>query len=94
MFGNLAAFVNGNMFCGLFGDGLFVRLPEDERAALLLEPGAGMLEPMAGRPLREYVVLPRAWQAQPELLREWLRRGLTWTASLPVRAPKRGRMAR
>ena len=32
MFGNLAAFVNGNMFAGLFGEDLFVRLPEDESA--------------------------------------------------------------
>src|SRR4051812_39755328 len=29
MFGNLAAFVNGNMFTGLFGDRVFVRLPMD-----------------------------------------------------------------
>ena len=33
MFGNMAAFVNGNMFAGLFGDALFVRLPEDAREA-------------------------------------------------------------
>ena len=30
MFGNLAAFVNGNMFAGLFGEDLFVRLPVPE----------------------------------------------------------------
>ena len=31
MFGNLAGFVNGNMFMGLYGDGLFVRLSEEDR---------------------------------------------------------------
>lgn len=50
MFGNPAAFVNGNMFGGLFGDELFVRLPEAERLKVMQEPGAHMLEPMAGRP--------------------------------------------
>ena len=34
MFGNLAAFVNGNMFAGLFGDDLFVRLPDDQAAPI------------------------------------------------------------
>ncbi len=31
MFGNLAAFVNGNMFMGLFGSDLFVRLEDADR---------------------------------------------------------------
>ena len=30
MFGNLAGFVNGNMFCGLFGEDLFVRVSVDD----------------------------------------------------------------
>src|SRR6202030_316110 len=30
MFGQLSAFVNGNMFCGIFGEELMVRLPEAE----------------------------------------------------------------
>ena len=30
MFGNQAAFLNGNMFAGLFGDALFVRLDAEE----------------------------------------------------------------
>src|SRR5256712_10962516 len=32
MFGNLAAFVNGDMFSRLFGEDLFVRLPDDHTA--------------------------------------------------------------
>ena len=31
MFGNQAAFVNGDMFAGLFGDRLFVRLSDEDR---------------------------------------------------------------
>ena len=36
MFGNLAAFVNGNMFLCLLGDEIAVRLPESDRDTLLL----------------------------------------------------------
>ena len=41
MFGNLGAFVNGNMFMGLFGADVGVKLPEAQRKELLLQPGAG-----------------------------------------------------
>jgi TfoX/Sxy family transcriptional regulator of competence genes len=38
MFGNLAAFVNGNLFVGLFGEDIFARLsPEDEKALLKID---------------------------------------------------------
>lgn len=50
MFGNLAAFVNGNMFLCLLGADIAVRLPEAEREGLLREDGAALFEPMPGRP--------------------------------------------
>jgi TfoX/Sxy family transcriptional regulator of competence genes len=46
MFGQMAAFVNGNMFAGIFGDNVFVRLNETERVQLLAEPGASIFKPM------------------------------------------------
>jgi len=61
MFGNLAAFVNGNMFAGLFGEDLFVRLPEAERAEVKRKGGRDF-EPMAGRAMTGYVVVPGGWQ--------------------------------
>ena len=45
MFGNLAAFVNGNMFAGLYGDDLFVRLSEQESQELLKHTGAHCSSP-------------------------------------------------
>src|SRR5437588_8044739 len=41
MFGNLAAFVNGNMFMGLFGSDLGLKLADADRERLLAEDGAG-----------------------------------------------------
>jgi hypothetical protein len=37
MFGNLAAFVNGNMFVGLFGSDVGIKLPDDDQRQLLAE---------------------------------------------------------
>ena len=41
MFGNVAGFVNSNMFMGLFGNDLFVRLDDDDPTELLQQPGTG-----------------------------------------------------
>jgi TfoX/Sxy family transcriptional regulator of competence genes len=82
MFGNLAAFAGDQMFFGLFGDALFVRLGDDERAALMAE-GASQLEPMPGRPMREYVVLPPAMVDDEQQARAWIQRSLTYAAGLP-----------
>jgi len=58
MFGQVAAFVNGNMFMGLFGDDLFVRLSDTDQKLLLKEKGASPFTPMEGRPMKGYVVTP------------------------------------
>jgi TfoX/Sxy family transcriptional regulator of competence genes len=82
MFGNLAAFVNGNMFLGVFGSQVFVRLNDADRAALLQEKGASIFEPMPGRVMKEYVVLPDAWRQESEKVRGWVTRSLAWAAGL------------
>jgi len=83
MFGTISAFVNGNMFAGLFGNDLFVRLSEESREELLEKEGASLLEPMKGRPMKEYVVIPKAWRKQQETARTWIIRSLDWTSKLP-----------
>jgi TfoX/Sxy family transcriptional regulator of competence genes len=83
MFGNVAAFVNGNMFAGLHGNDLFVRLPEDVRTDLIAQGIGQPFQPMPGRPMREYVVLPSEWHATPDRLREWMDRAMQGTAALP-----------
>ena len=59
MFGYPAAFVNGNMFAGLFQDEMFLRLADDDRAAIRKEFGTKLFEPIPGRPMRGYVEMPR-----------------------------------
>jgi TfoX/Sxy family transcriptional regulator of competence genes len=89
MFGNRSAFVNGNMYAGVFGDDLFVRLPESESADLLKNRGASFFEPMKGRAMKGYVVVPKAWLRDPEKLKPWVAKALAWTAKMPPKAKKR-----
>ena len=72
MFGNISAFINGNMFFGVFGNDLFVRLNAEDQAELLREKGASNLEPMKGRPMKDYVIMPRAWKSEPKSMRVWI----------------------
>src|ERR1700686_1800611 len=71
MFGNLSAFVNGNMFAGLFGEDLFVRLPDDESAKVRKQGGRDFA-PMAGRPMKGYVTVPSTWHTEPEPAKKWI----------------------
>jgi TfoX/Sxy family transcriptional regulator of competence genes len=89
MFGNLAAFVNGNMSVGLFGEDLMLRLSEPDRAELLKNKGATIFEPMKGRQMKEYVTVPRAWLSSPAKLKPWVDRSLEWAMKLPPKKPKK-----
>ena len=87
MFGYPAGFINGNMFMGLFADKMFVRLPEDSRAELM-GIGGTPFEPMPGRPMREYVVIPETIVARPAELKSWAAKALRYGESLPAKKKK------
>jgi len=87
MFGNLAGFVNGNMFAGLFGEDLFVRLP-DEEAAAVRQAGGRDFEPMAGRAMKGYVMVPADWRDRPQAVAPLVERALELTAELPAKPPR------
>ena len=85
MFGNLAAFVHGNMFSGLFGDDLFVRVSADDQAKILRQGGKAF-EPMPGRAMTGYVTVPSGWQRKPDATRSWIQTALTWSKALPPKS--------
>jgi TfoX/Sxy family transcriptional regulator of competence genes len=87
MFGNLAAFVNGNMFAGLFGEDLFVRLPDAE-AQPIMKSGGRPFEPVAGHAMSGYVMVPSTWQKKPDAVRAHITRALTLTRAMPAKAKK------
>ena len=87
MFGNLAAFVNGNMFSGLFGEDLFVRLPDDQTAPIRKQGGRDF-EPMPGRAMKGYVMVPANWSAKPAATKAWIGAALAFTRAMPPKAAK------
>ena len=81
MFGSVAAFVSGQMFMCLFNGDMYFKLSETDRVALA-KSGGGPLEPMPGRPMKDYASLPD-WQARPDDVREWGGKALDYVATLP-----------
>jgi hypothetical protein len=88
MFGNVAAFVNGNMFMGLFGPDVGVRLPEKSRSSLLEIEGAGPFGP-DGRPMGEYVALPYVWRQDADRTAVWCDQALEHVAAMPHKVKKK-----
>jgi len=88
MFGYPCLFVGGNLVTGLYQDAWQVRLAKADQTELLALPGASPFEPMPGRPMTGYVILPRSIVADDTALRQWLDRAIDFGRSLPPKAPK------
>ena len=85
MFGNLGAFVNGNMFMGLFGSSIGVKLAPADAERLRAE-GGGPFGPEE-RPMSGWVTLPPAIIGTTDGGR-WVAAALDHIATLPPKAPK------
>src|ERR1700704_5258629 len=84
MFGNLGAFVNGNMFLGLFGADVGVKLAETDQEKLR-NAGGGPFGPEE-RPMGGYVTLPATFtraKATP-----WIAKSLDYVGALPPKTTK------
>lgn len=88
VFGSPAAFLNGNMFFGVFGDSLWVRLDDTSRTLLLQAPGASTLQISPGQPMQQYVVLPQAWLQDRDQLARWVARGRAYAETLVPQRPR------
>ncbi len=84
MFGNLGAFVNGNMFMGLFGADVGVKLAEPDQQKLV-KAGGGPFGPKE-RPMSGYVTLPVAFTRTKA--RPWIAKSLDHVGALPKKKPK------
>ncbi len=89
MFGYPCAFANGQMFTGLFEDTMFLRLSDTDREAFRTLEGARPFEPVAGRPMREYTVIPAAMLHDLPTLDAWLARSFNYAKSLPTKEKKK-----
>jgi len=83
MFGYPAYFINGKMFAGLFEDQMFIRLPDDEMTRFQKEyTEAKHFEPLKGRIMKNYVVVPKEVYSSDENFRPWVLISTDFTKSL------------
>ena len=87
MFGNLGAFVQGNMFAGLFGPAVGVRLDDAARDELAAVDGSG---PFGARGTPDGRIYQPAGglAGTPDLAASWVDRALSHVRSLPPKAKK------
>lgn len=85
MFGYPALFVGGNLTTGLFADHWMIRLPDDDRAELLALAGAAPFEPMPGKAMKGYAVLPGDVVADDAAIDGWVRRAIAYVQTLPAK---------
>jgi len=84
MFGNLGAFVNDNMFMGLFGPDIGIKLDAAGQAELS-KAGGGPFGP-AERPMGGYVSLPASLSDAEA--KQWIARALEYVGALPPKKKK------
>ena len=89
MFGYPALFVGGYHVSGLHQATWVVRLAESDRAELLAIPGAKAFEPMPGRAMGGYAVLPPQITADDDAVRSWVDRAIEYGRGLPPKVPKK-----
>ena len=88
MFGGVSLFLNGHMLGGIHGQKIVLRLAEEDRAAAERDAGMVPFEPMPGRSMKEYVVVPETIFRDPDALEEWLHLSVEFASSLPPKEPK------
>ena len=95
MFGNLGAFVNGNMFAGLFGSTIGVKLADADRQELESTQPTVPFGPTE-RPMGGYTGLPEMWNAGGDDARAkaWVGKAFEYVAELPPKAPKAPKAAK
>ncbi len=76
------------MFAGLHEVGMVLRLPDERRAEFLRLRGAEQFEPIPGRVMREYVVVPKVLLNARAQLRPWVEKALAYASSLPAKQKK------
>ena len=87
-FGYPCLYVGGNMVTGLFGESWHVRVGKDDTEELLRLPGAGPFEPMPGRPMTGFTLLPETIVDDDVEVREWVGRAIAHVSTMPVKTPK------
>jgi TfoX/Sxy family transcriptional regulator of competence genes len=84
MFGGLSFLLRGNMFCGVVGDDLIVRVGSDAYPQALARPHVREMD-FTGRPLKGLVYVGARGIRTTRQLRSWVDRGIRFASSLPAK---------
>ena len=82
MFGGLAFMIGGNMFCGIVGDRLMVRVGPGQFEEALKLPHARPMD-FTGRPMKGMIYVEPAGIDSDGRLKEWVNRGMKFVSTLP-----------
>lgn len=88
MFGYPAAFVNGHLFMSLFQEHMVLRLAPADGAALIAMPGGAPFEPMAGRRMTGYALVPPPVLADTAAVTDWIGRAYSFVSAKPPKEKK------
>ena len=89
MFGCPVFFSNDNMLTGVFENDIFIRLSEKDRKKIISENDEVIqFEPLKGRVMKEYVILPDHLYNDPETFQELLNLSYKYVSSLPSKKAK------
>ncbi len=90
MFGTSAWFLESNdmMFAGAWGEGIMVRIGEEQTKLLIDSGEADAFDPMGGKPMREYVLLDGERIAEDDDLLNWLDQASEFASTLPPKKAK------
>jgi TfoX/Sxy family transcriptional regulator of competence genes len=89
MFGYPAYFINKNMFAGLFQDKLFLRLSPEQITELRKSfPDLSNLEPMPGRPMKDYHVIPEELYSDSSRIGKVIQQAAAFCSCLPEKKKK------
>lgn len=86
MFGGLCLMVHGNMFAGIVGDELMLRVGKERCGELLAQPAARPMD-FTGRPMDGYLYVSPDGLAADQDLQRWLDSALAFVNTLPPKQP-------
>lgn len=89
MFGFPCRFINGQMFMGVYGKQIIIRLPETEREKFLKQYDSEIFSPVPGRTMKEYVVVPPQLLKNKKSLTKWIVVSAQYVKTLPKKIKKK-----
>jgi TfoX/Sxy family transcriptional regulator of competence genes len=87
MFGGLCLMTGGNMFLGVIGEDLMVRVGVDAYEEALARPGVRLMD-FAGRPMAGMVYVGPQGTRDDAALSAWVEQAFAFASAMPAKAPK------